>query len=165
MALGQWPKAFLQVFLLALFWAALLVGFSIPGSCIFSLATLGGLPLGQCAVLLYGAFLVWMTVPLLFSPHGIFVFQNNMFASLKASVRLTQRTYPTTFLFFLVAVLLSKGLDLLWLVPEETSWMTLVGVAGHAFITTALLAASFVYYRDADRWVRSVLQHKNLSVT
>jgi hypothetical protein len=41
--------------------------------------------------------------------------------------------------------------------------MLLVGIAGHAFITTALLAASFVYYRDMNVWLQTVLerlQHK-----
>jgi hypothetical protein len=43
--------------------------------------------------------------------------------------------------------------------PEETSWLSLVGVAGHAFVTTGLLAASFIYYRDADRWVKAILKY------
>jgi hypothetical protein len=163
-ALGQWPWAALQVFFLALLWAVFLVGVSIPGSFIFSLAALGGVSISQCAILLYASFLVWLMLPLLFSAHGIFVNRHNMFASLKNSVRLTQRTLPTSVLFFLMALLLSKGLDILWIAPPETSWLTLIGVAGHAFVTTGLLAASFVYYRDADRWVRGMLLQKNLSV-
>jgi hypothetical protein len=56
--------------------------------------------------------------------------------------------------------ILSQGLDLLWQVPPDTSWMSLVGIAGHAFITTGLLAASFVYYRDGIRWVQERLQRQ-----
>ena len=41
--------------------------------------------------------------------------------------------------------------------------MSLVGIAGHAFVTTGLLAASFVYYRDAMRWVQEFLQRKLVS--
>jgi hypothetical protein len=163
-ALRQWPGTALQVFFLALLWAGLLVAVSIPGSFIFSLVALGGFSLGQCVLILFTGFLIWLMLPLLFSTHGIFVNQNNMIASLKSSVVLTQRTLPTTFLFFMIVLLLSKGLDLLWVAPPETSWMTLVGVAGHAFITTGLLASSFIYYRDADRWVRSLLLHKNLAL-
>ena len=33
-----------------------------------------------------------------------------------------------------------------------------VGIAGHAFITTALLAASFVYYRDMNVWLQTVFE-------
>ncbi|HEX9616224.1 MAG TPA: hypothetical protein VGA03_02330 [Anaerolineales bacterium] len=163
-ALIRWPGAALQVFFLALLWAGLLVAASIPGSFIFSLVALGGFSLGQCVVILFTGFLIWLMLPLLFSTHGIFVNQHNMIASLKSSVLLTQRTLPTTFLFLMIVLLLSKGLDLLWLAPPETSWMTLVGVAGHAFITTGLLASSFIYYRDADRWVRSMILQKNLAL-
>jgi hypothetical protein len=36
--------------------------------------------------------------------------------------------------------------------------MTIVGIGGHAFITTALLAASFVYYRDMNVWLQTVFE-------
>jgi hypothetical protein len=163
-ALHQWPGAALQVFFLALLWAGLLVAASIPGSFVVTLVALGGFTLGQCILILFVGFLIWLMLPLLFSTHGIFVNQHNMFASLKASVVLTQRTMPTTFLFFMIVMLLSKGLDLLWLAPPETSWMTLVGVVGHAFITTGLLASSFIYYHDAYHWVRSVLLQKSMAL-
>jgi hypothetical protein len=32
--------------------------------------------------------------------------------------------------------------------------MSMVGVLGHAFITTALLSASFIYYAGGIRWMR-----------
>lgn len=162
-ALAQWPKAGAQVLFLALLWAGIMLGAGIPGGFVVSLAALGGFTLGQCAVVMYACFLSWLLLPLLFSPHGIFVNQHNVYAALKNSARLTRLTFPSTALFFLIVILLSKGLDVLWLVPEETSWMTLIGVAGHAFVTTGLLASSFVYYRDADRWIRSVLLQKSLS--
>jgi hypothetical protein len=163
-AFQRWPVAALQVFFLALLWAGLLVAVSIPGSFVFSMVALSGYSVGQCVLFLFIGFLIWLLLPLLFSTHGIFVNQHNMFSSLKSSVVLTQRTLPTTFLFFIVVLLISKGLDLLWLAPPETSWMALVGVAGHAFITTGLLASSFIYYRDADRWVRSVLPQKQAAL-
>jgi hypothetical protein len=53
---------------------------------------------------------------------------------------------------------LTQGLDILWRIPPSNSWLTLLGIAGHAFVTTGLLSASFVYYRDADRWARNLHQ-------
>jgi hypothetical protein len=55
-------------------------------------------------------------------------------------------------------VVLSEGLDVLWRVPKDASWLTLVGLAGHGFISTGLLAATFIYYRDATQWVEEVLK-------
>ena len=45
-----------------------------------------------------------------------------------------------------------------WSAPKSDSWLALVGFAGHAFITTALLAASFVYYRDMSDWLQTVYE-------
>ncbi|HJW89683.1 MAG TPA: hypothetical protein VJ436_03475 [Anaerolineales bacterium] len=162
-ALRQWIWAAGQVLFLALLWAALFMGASLPGSLVLSLAAFGGLSIAQCGLLLYIIFLFWLLLPLLFSPHGIFVNQNNTFNSIKMSARLTRQTMPTSALFFLMVVVLSKGLDVLWLAPKENSWLILVGIAGHAFITTGLLASSFIYYRDADRWASKVLTQKKLS--
>jgi hypothetical protein len=53
---------------------------------------------------------------------------------------------------------MSYGLNFLWNIPPSGSWMTLVGIAGHAFVTTALLAASFVYYRDMQVWLQTVFE-------
>lgn len=152
-AIRHWPRAVLQVIFLALFWAVLILAVSIPASFLVSLVALGGLVAGQCILLLYAGFVFWLILPLAFSPQGIFVHQYRMFDSVKASFRLIRKTLPTSVLFILAAFLLSKGLDLLWMTPGESSWLMLVGIAGHAFITTGLLSASFVYYRDAERWI------------
>jgi hypothetical protein len=34
----------------------------------------------------------------------------------------------------------------------------LFGIFGHSFVTTALLAASFIYYRDMSVWLQSVIE-------
>jgi hypothetical protein len=39
-----------------------------------------------------------------------------------------------------------------------SSWLAFIGIVGHAFVVTGLLAATFVYYRDATRWVERVQQ-------
>jgi len=72
------------------------------------------------------------------------------------SIQVTNATLPTTALFFLSVFILSQGLNLLWRIPPTDSWLALVGIAGHAFVVTGLLAASFVYFRDADCWVTSL---------
>jgi hypothetical protein len=75
---------------------------------------------------------------------------------------LTRLTLPKTSLLFLSMLVISEGLDTLWRVPGERSWMSFVGVLGHAFVSTSLLAASFIYYRDATRWVQRLIQQSLL---
>ncbi|MEO5888391.1 MAG: hypothetical protein ABIQ77_12090, partial [Anaerolineales bacterium] len=100
----------------------------------------------------------WLIVPLFFAPHGIFARGQNAFYSALTSLRLARFTFPTSGMFVISALILSQGLNLLWSVPPNDSWMTLVGIAGHAFITTAILAASFVYYRDMNVWLQTVFE-------
>jgi len=154
----QWPWSTLQVLYLALFLGALLLAISIPGSCLITVATFSGLGVAQFSFLLFGALVLWLLFPLFFSVHGIFTFQYKMWASVRQGARLIRMTLPKTSLLFLSILVISEGLDTLWRVPDEKSWLSLVGVAGHAFIATSLLAASFIYYRDASLWVQRMIQ-------
>jgi hypothetical protein len=154
----NWSWNSIQVISLTLALVILFIIISIPSSCALSAIALFGLPLGQFAIFLYIGILLWLAVPLVFSAHGIFVNHNNALVSAQKSMIITRMTLPTTSLFILIILVISEGLNMLWKTPPVTSWLTLVGVAGHAFISTALLAASFVYYKDADHWVQETLR-------
>lgn len=162
-AFDRWPWASLQMLLLAVLFLVFIVFISIPASFILSFVLLSGISFGQCILFVFAGFIFWMILPLVFAPHGIVLNQNSFFSSLKVSTNLIRKTLPTTVLFILVIFLLSKGLDILWLVPEESSWIMLIGILGHAFITTGLLASSFVYYRDALSWIQGMVRVQNLS--
>lgn len=152
---AQLPQKVARVLFLTFFWASVLIGVSIPGSLIVSVGTLGGPFFAQCALFLYVGLLIWLFYHLLFSPHGIFIYGHKALKSIRTSFELVRATWLNTSLFFLAVFIISALLDRLWHVPPETSWLTLVGVVGHAFVTTGLLASSFIYYRDANRWVKS----------
>jgi hypothetical protein len=66
-------------------------------------------------------------------------------------------TLPTSSLFVLTVFLLAYSSNFLWAIPTNDSWLTLVGILGHGFVTTALLASSFKYYRDMTAWLQTVL--------
>ncbi len=157
----NWPRASLQVISLSLALLLLFIVISIPSSCVITVIALFGLPLGQFAIFLFLGVLLWLAFPLLFSAHGIFVNHNNALAAVQRSMLLTRMTLPSTSMFVFLILAISEGFDFLWRVPPETSWLTLIGVGGHAFITSALLAASFIYYRDADRWTQQTLKLVN----
>jgi hypothetical protein len=154
----QWPKKSTRVLLLTLFWFSIFLVASIPASVMISMAALGGLILAQCVLGLYAVFLFGLFFQLIFSPHGIFVYGQKVLMSMRTSFMLVRGTWLNTTLFFLAIILLSRGLDMLWQIPPETSWLTLVGVIGHGIVSTGLLAASFIYYRDANRWLKAQSQ-------
>jgi hypothetical protein len=113
--------------------------------------------LGNIFVLILSLVSMWLIVPLFFWPHGLFVKRQNFITSIITSIQMARFTLPTSSMFILTVLLLTVGLNYLWTIPSQNSWMTLFGIFGHAFVTTALLAASFIYYRDMNIWLQMVI--------
>jgi len=109
----------------------------------------------------------WVLLVVFFSFHGIFASAQNAFASFRSSFRLLRYGLPPLGWFAMLTILISQGMDLLWRIPPADSWMMGIGILGHAFVSTSLLAASFIYYRDLNTWIESALQwlktHKTTS--
>jgi hypothetical protein len=162
--LKDWPRIAGQVMMLTLVWILLALAVGLPFSCLFTVLMVMGLQVQQFSVLLFGVVLVWLLLPLVFSPHGIFVYRQRIFESVKTGARLIRLTLPSTGMFLLMLLVLGVGLDSLWEIPAESSWLSMVGVAGHAFISTALLSASFIYYRDANAWIQGMMQQIRMKV-
>ncbi|MGZ9234069.1 MAG: hypothetical protein ACXW4E_00965 [Anaerolineales bacterium] len=148
----------LQTLILSVSWLIGLMMLFIPVTITLTVLTMLNPILAGAAFFIMLALSFWLIVPLFFTPHGIFVRKQNAFYSIFTSLRMARFALPTSSLFVICWFLLSTGLNYLWSVPPEDSWMTLVGIGGHAFITTALLAASFVYYRDMNAWLQTVFE-------
>lgn len=157
------PNASRQVIVLSLFWLLLFLAVTVPASCIIVPLMSGNDLIGRLGVFMYAALLLWLAFPLILSPYGIFVHKDTALASIRRGVRITRMTLPTTSMLFLVILVISEGMDILWNSTPDKSWMSAIGIAGHAFITTALLAASFIYYKEADQWVQITLARLKLN--
>ncbi len=150
-------RAVLQTLLYSVIWSLVCWMVGLPLVLVMYILFAINTLLGQ-GVLLFLAFLsMWLIVPIFFSSYGIFVKRQNVFTSILSGFRMTRFTLPTSSLFVLTVILLGVGLNFLWSIPANDSWVALVGILGHAFITTALLAASFVYYHDMTEWLQTAL--------
>lgn len=149
--------ALVQTLLYSTIWSVLAWALGLPllfvMVVLFSINTL----LGEGALLILAFLSLWLIVPIFFSPHGIFVRKQNAVVSFMGGFQMTRFTLPATSLFVLTVVLIGIGMNVLWSVPTVDSWLALVGFLGHAFVTTALLASSFVYYHDMTTWLQTVL--------
>lgn len=145
-----------QVFSLTILLIFLLMLLSIPISIVSLILALINPALAQLALLLMSFVLLWLLIPLVFSPHGIFAAHQGVMQAMLISARVVRLLFPGVLMFLLAALVLTQGMGYLWHIPPETSWLMLAGILGNAFITTGLLAASFVYYRKAVQWVEAM---------
>ena len=74
------------------------------------------------------------------------------------SVRLVRLFLPSTGFFILVAIFINQGLGIIWVMAPADSWMTVVGILGHAFVASGLLVASFEYYNNGIKWMEENLK-------
>ena len=151
-------KSIKQTLLLSIIWLGILFVLGLPVILVVSIIYSFSPTLGQIMFFIGALLLVWLIMPVFFSVHGIFTLQLDAFRSILGSLRMVRFTLPNTGLFLLVFVIINTGMNFLWNTPSDNSWWMLVGIAGHAFVSTALLAASFIYYRDINTWLTAVFE-------
>jgi len=148
-----------QTVLLALILLLLGLLIAVPLTLAFSFLTLLSPMIAQIVLFMIIVFLLWLIVPMVFAPHGIYFNQQNAMSALLTSVRMVRFHLPGTSIFLLVIILISEGLKIIWRFPPPTSWMALVGILGNAFVSTAMLAATYIYYREGLIWMKSRQQN------
>jgi hypothetical protein len=151
-------KLILQSLLLSLIWLGLFLLAGIPLLLGFSFLLLMSPVLAQIGIFIMMLMGIWVVLPVFFSPHGLFLYGQNAFAAIMQSLRVVRFTLPTSGLFVLGSLLISEGLGYLWSIPPNDSWLTLVAIIGHAFVSAGLLASSFIYYRDINLWLQTVFE-------
>ncbi len=154
----RFGQSIFQTILLSVLYLILAVVIGTPLLILLTLVITASPLLAQGMILILGLLSMWLIVPVFFTPHGIFIGRQNALTSIITSLRMARFTLPTSSLFVLSVLLIGVGLNFVWDIPSSESWMTLVGIAGHAFITTSLLAASFIYYRDMQAWLQTVFE-------
>ncbi len=152
-------KAFLQILLIPITLLILMMIISIPLAMVITFVTLISPTISQFLISLASLFLLWALMPLIFTPHGIFLYHQNLIAAMVTSVKVVRLSMTQTAWFILTSFLLIEGLNYLWQSPNVDNWLLLVGIFGHAFISTAVVAASFHFYIDATKFSQSILNH------
>lgn len=162
----EWAaKTVFQSFVFSIVWTIAILILGTPLLVIFSIFGQINSTLAQFALVFFALFAMWVIVPFFFSAHGIFTREENLFRSILSSFKLSRYTLPTSSFFVLGVLLLSQGFNILWTVPDPNSWTMLVGIVGHAFITTALLVASFIYYHDMYDWLELLFEKLDSEMT
>ncbi len=148
---------------LSLLLVIILIMLILPILFVVSLFSLFSPVISQILLIISTFILIWLLIPLIFSPHGVFAEDMGIIQSILYSIKVVRSYLPGTGMFLLAAILIGQGLDILWMAAPSNSWLTLIGITGHAFIYTALIAASFIYYQKSSEWTKEILERiKNI---
>ena len=152
-------RSYLQIILLPVLLLLILLILSVPLLFIITLVTMISPALGQFTLLFAGVIVIWVIMPLIFTPHGIFLYKQNLIAAMMTSIHVVRISMVQTAWFVIVSFLLIEGMDYLWRTPPADNWFLAVGILGRAFIVSAVIASSFHYFIDATAFTQSVMNN------
>jgi hypothetical protein len=150
-------KTFLQIILMPLILLLISMLLSLPVLFILGLVMMISPAFGQLMLFAASATVLWVLMPLVFTPHCIFLYKQNLIAAMMTSISVVRTSMGKTAWFFILSFIIIEGMDMLWRTPDVDNWFLLVGILGHAFIVTAIVAASFHYFLDATRFTQSIV--------
>jgi hypothetical protein len=153
-------KAFLQIVLMPVMLLIVLLILSIPILLLITVVTLISATLGEFVIFAVGVIILWILMPLIFTPHSIYLYKQNLIAAMMTSISVVRVSMGRTTWFILACFVLIRGLDLLWRSPEVDSWFLLIGILGHAFIVSAVIASSFHYFLDATKFTQTIMNRQ-----
>jgi len=152
-------RTFFQIILMPVLLIIILLILSIPLFFLITLVTLISPAISQFILIAIALALIWTLMPLIFTPHAIFLYKQNLIAAMMTSISVVKTTMGKTAWFILMSFVLIEGMDYLWRTPSADNWFLLVGIFGHAFIVTAVTASSFHFFIDATKFAQSIVNN------
>jgi len=115
-----------------------------------------GIAVGRIANLIgiLGLFLIlWLATFAIFTGHGILLNQRNIIEALWDSIRVVQWNMSATLFLLLIIVVIDGAMRALWFTANPDSALLIgVSIIGNAFISTGLIAATFIFFDDRHRY-------------
>lgn len=157
-------KSFSQIVIMPVLLLIIMVIISIPLVFLITLVSMISPAISQFILTLALVFMLWAIMPLIFTPHGIFLYKQNLMAAMITSIKVVRISMGKTIWFIFFSYMMIEGLNYLWRSPNVDNWFLMVGILGHAFIVSAVIAASFHYFIDATKFSQSVINHSLRSI-
>lgn len=156
-SLQTFIKSFLQIILMPVLILILLLLLTLPLVLLITLVTLISPAISQFILIMAAGFIIWAILPLIFTPHGIFLYKQNLMAAMITSIKVVRFSMSKTAWFILFSYLMVEAMNYLWRSPNVDNWFLTIGILGHAFIVSAVVAASFHYFIEATKFSQSVI--------
>lgn len=99
-------------------------------------------------VLIGGSIVImWGVILFSFTSQALFLQRVSPFRAVRTSFQVIRRHLNAVLPLLLAVVLITSVVDNLWLLVYDGSWLVLVSLAGHAFIATSLVTATFIFFQ------------------
>lgn len=157
-------RAYLQIILMPIMILIILLIISLPTVLIMSIISLLSPTISQFFLIAIGFLLLWIILPLVFTPHGIFLYKQNLISAMMTSISVVKTSMSQTTWFILAGFVLIEGMNYLWTSPAADNWFLIIGIFGHAFVVSAITAASFYYFLDATAYTQSLMNKKVMTI-
>lgn len=149
---GQWAKrvgkSWMRLIGLVLFFLLIMLIIYIPLVMISTILFMISGTLGSIIILAGPFILIWIAIFMFLAPSGIVLNERPVLKAMFESVRLVQTNLPSALLLLLTLLVAGTLLDWLLYAVENGTWLTFINILGHAFVSTSLIAAILIYYRD-----------------
>jgi len=157
---GRWLRTVVVMLLLCGAFLILILGIALPVLFILSLIGLVSVDvagiLSQVFIFLGGGFLFWVFLFFLFSVHGIILYRDGIFQSIRNSVVTSRWLYPLSIWIPILLILLQYLLSTVWSLAGDANWTGAVGILGNAYTSSVIVTASMAYYIDKRRWISEI---------
>lgn len=140
--------SWLQLLLLA---AAVVLGLlviSLPLLLVGALVSLISTVLSSIVLMLLPMLGLWLLFYLGLVPHGLLLHRRPVWRATVESFQILRTNMLAALGLLLLMLIIGRVVDWLLLLAEDGSWFTAVSILGHAYVSTALVAATFIFYRD-----------------
>ncbi|MCP4425179.1 MAG: hypothetical protein GY803_11850 [Chloroflexi bacterium] len=104
--------------------------------------------LASIIILMGPVVLMWLLIYLSLTPHGLALHGRPLWRAMIESLQLIRFYMLPALSLLLLIFMIGQALDWALLLADDGSWLTWVSIWGHAFVSTSLLAATFIFYRD-----------------
>lgn len=137
---------------------AVLLSFAMTMSFFASFIGLFSLTLAGLVMTLASSAVLFIAIHLVFTIPGIVQLRKGLFTAIRESLLLTRSDFLHVILLLGLILVISQGLRVVWTLPSPDSWSMVVGLAGHAFVSTALTAALLIFYQERLQYLEVMKQ-------
>lgn len=146
-----------QLLLFSLIVLIALFMFSIVAVAFVAFVSLISLGVAGFVITLLFSFVIFIGFHLTFAIPGLVQLRRSPLRAIQESLLITRGDFLNATFMIVLILVISSGFNVVWSLPDTGSWANLIGIAGHAFVSTALTAALFVFYQERLNFI-SMLQ-------